>query len=72
MGVFGIVSKHRVEMTTVANALAQGFAVRAGNGRLPGRIDIDQQQRVDFREHLDEVVVKISGARVTMGLIGHD
>ena len=48
-----------VELTALADAVAQLATVGTGDGLFTGRIDFHQQQHVGFAEHLHEVVVEV-------------
>src|SRR5690606_10903564 len=61
----------RVQLTALANAVAKLTTVGAGNRLFTGRIDFHQQQYVGLGKHLYEIVVKITGAAETMGLVDH-
>ncbi len=46
--------------------------VRRDDRRFAGRIDVGQHERIDGREHLDEVLEQIARARVAMRLERED
>src|SRR5690606_7148127 len=70
--IFLILHKHRIDFAARANAAAQAAGIRPRDGFFSRCVDIEHQQNVDVREDLDEVLIKILGAAVTVRLVDHD